>query len=272
VATVTLGEYLVDVAEEFGPRIIGLRRNDGDEALVSLGPESVIEHAGGVFSFRGGHRLWSAPEIAASTYASDDHTCSLVFEGDSLTVSAKPDAAGLAKTITVRSAGDSLVVEHLIEPGHDGVAMAAWGITQLPLGGTALVPLEGPETSPLPNRSLVLWPYTNLNDPRLAFRQTGVEIDAGAGDPLKLGTAGWTSRLGYLRSGQLFTKELVSSSSGVVPDFGASHQVYVGQGFCELETMGGQVADGPARLTERWQLAPCTDLEEAWARVSTGTS
>jgi hypothetical protein len=260
-----LGEFEVEVAEDFGPRIIGLRRAGGDEVLASLGPEAVIEHPGGIFRFRGGHRLWAAPEIAASTYAPDDHPCSLIVDEDSLTVTAEPDTAGLAKTITLRLEDDSLVVEHVIEREHDGVMIAAWGITQLPLCGTALVPLDGPDTSPLPNRSLVLWPYTDLHDSRLLFGNPGIEIDADAGDPLKVGTAGWRSRLGYLHNGQLFTKEVVGSSSGVVPDFGASHQVYVGQGFCELETVGGQVAEGPARLTERWQLLPCSDLEEAWA-------
>lgn len=270
-ATVTLGDYHVEVAEEFGPRIVGLRRGEGDEVLVSLGPDAVIDHAGGIFRFRGGHRLWASPEIAASTYASDDHPCNLTVGEDSLTVSAEPDGAGLAKTITVRPEGDSLVVEHVIERDRGGLVMAAWGITQLPIGGTALVPLDGPETSPLPNRSLVLWPYTDLHDSRFRFGQSGVEIEADAGDPLKLGTMGWRSRLGYLRNGQLFTKEIVNSSIGVVPDFGASHQVYVGQGFCELETLGGQVAEGPARLTERWHVADCSGLDLAWDMVSAGT-
>ena len=269
-ATVTLGDYHVEVAEEFGPRIVGLRRNDGDEVLAILGPEAVIEHGGGTYRFHGGHRLWASPEIAASTYASDDHPCSVTVEDDSLTVSAEPDAAGLAKSITVRPDGDSLVVEHTIERDRDGVVMAAWGITQLPLGGTALVPLDGPDTSPLPNRSLVLWPYTDLHDSRVRFVRSGVEVDGGAGEALKVGTMRWRSRLGYLRNRQLFTKEIVNASSGVVPDFGASHQVYVGQGFCELETVGGQVAEGPARLVERWQLWDCSDLDQAWDIVSAG--
>lgn len=270
-AAFTLGEYQVEVAEEFGPRIVGLRRGGGTEVFVTLGPEKMIEHPGGIFRFRGGHRLWSSPEIAASTYAPDDHPCSVTVEDGDLTVSAQPDSAGLIKTITLKSVGDCLVVEHVVEHDRDGMVMAAWGITQLPMGGVALIPLDGPETSPLPNRSLVLWPYTDLHDSRLRFVQTGVEIEAGPGDPLKLGTVGWTSRLGYLHDGQLFTKEIVTSSSGIVPDFGASHQVYVGQGFCELETVGGQVSEGPARLTERWSVMPCPDLVEAWREVSRGT-
>ncbi|HET9260330.1 MAG TPA: hypothetical protein VFP42_09415 [Acidimicrobiia bacterium] len=266
-ATFTLGDYQVEVAEEFGPRITGLRHRDREEVLVSLGPEPAIEHAGGVFRFRGGHRLWASPEIATSTYASDDQPCSVIVEDGSLTVTAPPDGAGLVKTITVTPDGNALQVGHSIERDHEGV-VAAWGITQLPLGGTALIPLDGPDTSPLPNRTLVLWPYTDLHDPRIHFGRLGVEIDAGQGDDLKLGTPGWRSPLGYLRNGQLFTKEIVSSSSGVVPDFGASHQVYVGQGFCELETVGGQIAGGPARLTERWQVRPCADIDQAWTMLS----
>ena len=267
-ATFALGDYKVDIAEDFGPRIVGLRRAGGGEVLASLGPDSVIQHAGGVFRFRGGHRLWAAPEIPASTYASDDEPCTVVSDDDRLTVTGEPDSAGLAKTMSVTLDGDALLVEHTIDRENDTALFAAWGITQLPLGGTALVPIEGPDTSPLPNRSLILWPYTDLGDTRLAFHGGRVEIEAGDGEPLKLGTAGWRSRLGYLRKGQLFTKEIVTSSAGVVPDFGSSHQVYVGQGFCELETIGGQVTKGPARLTERWQVIACGDIGEAWELVT----
>lgn len=267
-ATFALGDYQVDIAEDFGPRIVGLRRAGGSEVLASLGPDSVINHAGGVFRFRGGHRLWAAPEIAASTYASDDEPCTVVFEADRLTVTGVPDSAGLAKTMSVKPEGDALLVEHTIDREHDSGLFAAWGITQMPLGGTALIPIEGPDTSPLPNRSLILWPYTDLGDTRLGFQAGRVEIETGDGEPLKLGTAGWRSRLGYLRDSQLFTKEIVTSSAGVVPDFGASHQVYVGQGFCELETVGGQVTEGPARLTERWQVIPCGNIGEAWELVT----
>lgn len=265
--TFDLGEYQVDVAEDFGPRVVGLKRGDSTEVLVTLGPGSIIEHPGGVFRFRGGHRLWAAPEIAASTYTPDDASCDIVFDDDRLTVTGSRDSAGMVKTMTLVPDGDGLLVEHTIETDHDAL-LAAWGITQLPLGGTALVPLQGPDTSPLPNRSLILWPYTDLEDPRLGFRNRGIEIEAGEGDPVKVGTAHWKSRLGYVRDGHLFTKEIVRSSAGIVPDFGASYQVYVGQGFCELETIGGQVTDGSARLTERWQVTPCPDVGQAWELVT----
>lgn len=266
--TFDLGEYKVDVAQDFGPRVAGLKRGvAAADILVTLGDDSIIEHPGGVFRFRGGHRLWAAPEIAPSTYASDDAPCLVVFDDDRVTLTGTRDPAGMVKTVTLVADGDGLLVEHTIEADHDSL-FAAWGITQLPLGGTALVPLEGPDTSPLPNRSLILWPYTDLDDPRLGFRNVGIEIEAAEGDPVKVGAAHWRSRLGYLRDGHLFTKEIVRSSVGVVPDFGASYQVYVGQGFCELETIGGQVTDGSAHLTERWQVTPCRDVSQAWELVT----
>ena len=48
---------------------------------------------------------------------------------------------------------------------------------------------------------------------------------------------------------------------GVVPDYGAAGQVYVGQGFCELESVGG-LSDHPT-LRERWTVRDCPDLETA---------
>ncbi len=51
-----------------------------------------------------------------------------------------------------------------------------------------------------------------------------------------------------------------------MPDFGASGQVYVGQGFCELESVGGLTDlsdDGTAVLREKWGVFECADLDAA---------
>ena len=39
--------------------------------FAQLGPEAVITHDTGIYHFRGGHRLWVAPEVPEVTYASD---------------------------------------------------------------------------------------------------------------------------------------------------------------------------------------------------------
>ncbi len=264
---VALGPYRLEVAHDYGPRLTGLRRDDGPEILAKLGQDVVIEHERGVYRFQGGHRLWVAPEIPELTYANDDHQCFVDAGHDHIRVHAGVDDAGFIKEIAVTLDEDGwLRVDHTVtrEPGAiEG--MSAWAITQVPLGGIGLMPLTGEDTAPLPNRTLVLWPYTSPADERLGLTRHGVEIRADGGDPVKVGTGPRRPRLGYLRNGQLFVKEFLTATEGAVPDFGAGSQVYVGQDFCELETIGGLAEGTFATLTERWCVRACESIEAAWA-------
>lgn len=270
-AEVILGSYRLEVPTGFGPRVIGLRRDD-DPEILATDVDATIEHSGGTYAFRGGHRLWASPEVPEFTYASEDNPCDVEIDGDGAVARSGVDDAGFTKEIGVSLDSDSIRVDHTLtrEPGAvDG--MAAWAITQLPLDGVALVPLTGSDTGPLPDRRLVLWPYTSPADERLRFTEQGVEIAALPGDPVKLGVGPQRPRLGYLRDGQLFVKEFVTTSPGETPDLGAGSQVYVGQGFCELETVGGLSKGTVATVSERWTIRACVDIADAWG-ILTGES
>jgi hypothetical protein len=237
--------------------------------LAELGPEVAIPRRGGPpYRFRGGHRLWASPEMANVTYALEDHGCEVTGDDGSIVVSAPADAAGVSKEVEVTLDGDELVVEHRLVTDSPE-ALAAWGITQFPMGGTALLSMRGSGTAPLPDRSIVLWPYTSPDDPRLTLARDVALIAAAPGDPLKLGVGPGPRRLGYLRDGSLFVKDVGPAHD--VPDRGAVAQVYVGQGFCELEGLGGRPdpdGDGVATMTERWALVECPDLGTARAIVA----
>jgi hypothetical protein len=264
---VNLGPYSLEIASEFGPRITSLRRDDGPELLAQLGPEVSIEYDGGTYQFRGGHRLWASPEIAAVTYASDDHDC-VISDGDGvITVSAPIDQAGLAKEVTISRDGDSLVVDHEItSPTGEQASLSAWAITQFPLGGTAILPLIGADTAPSANRYLVIWPYTSVEDRRVTFYEDALELEARPGPPLKFGVGPTPGRLGYFLDGMVFIKEIEPATGRIVPDHGAAGQVYSGEHFCELESVGGLTdmsAGGVAGLRERWTVVDCGDLDSA---------
>lgn len=271
----TLGSYVVAVATGFGPRITGFRRHEGPPLLASLPPHLGLEHEDGFYRFHGGHRLWAAPEIAAVTYAPDDRECAVTHEADTVLISAPPDRSGLVKEIEVSARGDELIVEHRLRAASGAIAVAPWAITQMPLGGVAILSLEGARTAPLPDRQIVLWPYTDLGDPRIRIRGSVLVVAAEAASEMKLGTGPTPGRIGYLREGWLFVKTLEEAGGGEVPDFGAIHQVYVGEDFCELENLGGietVSTESSARLVERWQALECADLESAIRLVAEGPS
>jgi hypothetical protein len=264
---VELGPYRLDVAEGFGPRVTGLRRGDGPQMFASLGPDAVLRHPGGIYSFRGGHRVWAAPEVARITYAADDDPCVVTAGEDSVEVTGKADAAGVIKTIAVSLAGDTLEVTSriaLTSALEDQVA--PWAITQLPPGGVAVLPVTGPATTPLPNRQIILWPYTDLTDDRIEIGKDSILVRASSGGNLKLGLGAATRRFGYWREGSLFVKGSMPGDGGSVPDFGAAAQLFVGEGFCELETVGSLISGAPGEsgaVVEKWTVVECEDLDSA---------
>lgn len=265
--TIELGPYRIEIASNFGPRITSLRLGEGPEQFASLGKEVALEHPGGSFEFRGGHRLWAAPEVPDVTYASDAHDC-VISEGEGVvTVTAPQDDAGLVKEITVSDDDGSLVVEHRLTSSSEyAMTVAAWAITQLPMGGTAIVPFEAEDTGSSANRYLVLWPYTSIEDRRVNLCDEAIEVRALDGPNLKLGVGPSPGRLGYYQDGVVYIKEIEPAADREVPDFGAAGQVYIGQGFCELESVGGLVDlsnGGEALLRERWSIAECADLDAA---------
>ena len=98
----------------------------------------------------------------------------------------------------------SLSIVHRVDNlGSHPLELAPWSITQLPLGGEALLPLRwaiaGHETRP--NRAFVLWPYSSLDDPRLHIRDGLVTVDAVAGNDLKVGCLDDSGWVAYVRDG-----------------------------------------------------------------------
>jgi hypothetical protein len=267
---VSLGPYGLEVATTFGPRITGLAKEGGLQVLARL-PDTVLEHPGGNYRFEGGHRLWVSPEIPEITYANDSHQCEVVTDGDQISIVAPPDAAGVSKRMSVTLDGKKLKVTNEMGRPGAGPALAPWAITQFPLGGIAFLPLGGKdETGAGANRYLVMWPYGSIDDSRVAMGDRCVQVTAAEGSPIKYGAGPDPGRLGYLREGMLFIKEIEPAGERDVPDFGAVGQVYIGQGFCELESVGGRTdlsAGNTATLVETWWVEECPDVDTALAML-----
>jgi hypothetical protein len=263
----TLGRYVLDVATDFGPRVTGLHLGDGPNLFAVLHPDVVVGGADDPYRFMGGHRVWASPEIPDITYAPDQHECSVTGDGDLVVVTAPPDRAGIVKELSVTVNGQTLeVVNHLLFTKDLGLRLAAWSITQLPQGGRAVMPLAARDTTPLPNRNLVLWPYTSLADPRLSVSDEAVIVAGSGDDPIKLGIGPSPGQLSYWHDGLLFVKTITGTGRGESVDLGASGQVYVGNGFCELESVGEPTSateGAVASVSETWAVLECRDSEDA---------
>ena len=254
---------------------MGFRRYKGPELFAQLSGDVAMDLPdSGTVRFHGGHRLWVAPEMPSTTYAPDDHPCVVYAGDDELTITAPVDAAGFVKQLSARLEGNGLVVDHrLTNAASESAMVGAWAITQFRMGGVALLPF-GPGIAGdqfQADRSLVLWPYTDLTDPRLSWHERTALIKAATGPRFKIGSGPNPGRLGYLIDGQLFTKEITPAGAGSYADRGAVGQVFVDDSFCELESVGPIIALRPGSTTthrEFWQITACADLATACARLT----
>jgi hypothetical protein len=256
-----LGPVEVTVVRSAGPRILGYARPGGPQLFASL-PGEVIHSATGDFAFIGGHRLWRAPEIPAVTYEPDDRPVGIVRSDRGIRVSGPADLDGITKTIEVRQEGPVTVVEHtLTNMGPSPVRCAAWGITQLAPGGTAVLPQPLEAADPagvLPNRTMVFWAYTDPAD--IEFRRSEVRIHGSDAGRSKVGQPNRRGWMAYALDEEVFVKWSPLHDDALdYADLGASIECYRDHRFLELESLGPLTDLEPGaelRHREAWRLIP----------------
>jgi hypothetical protein len=249
------------VTRSVGPRILSFGFRDGENLFAEV-PDTVIDVPGGdAFHFYGGHRLWHAPEEPRRTYLPDDAPVDIVPSENGLMVTQKTETqTGLQKTIEVRLPGESpqvVITHHLTNHGLWPVTCALWALTQLKTGGTALLPQVHQDTGVLPNRSLALWPYTDMLNPNVRWGSNYVLLDAELDSPFKIGFPNPRGWLAYWWNGMLFVKRAAYDVNAEYDDFGSSSECYCDHRFIELETLAPirTIAPGEtATHIETWEL------------------
>ncbi len=202
----------------------------------------------GLWRAYGGHRLWAAPERFPESYTIDDEPPEIASDGArrALLRQARDPLTGLRKTLELELAPDSseVRVRHgLANEGDAPLRVACWGITVVRPGGAALIPNLVPAPQPealLPARTLALWRYSDLSDPRVAFgpRFTRLRCDPAHPAPNKLGAACERGWFAYANGGTAFVVRAPYDPAAAYPDLGCSVEVYTEGGFCEVETLG----------------------------------
>ncbi len=141
--------------------------------------------------------------------------------------------------------------------GPEPVELAPWAITQLPPGGTALLPQPAatPGHATRPDRIVALWPYASWDDPRLVVRDGLLALHGTAGPDFKVGCAveaGWAA---WVRDGVAIVRRWVPTAGAAYPDLGCSAEVFATERYTELEVLG------PLALLESGDK---TCLDETW--------
>ena len=225
----------------------------------------------------GGHRLWLSPEGKPRSYHPDSKKVE-AYEKDGGVLLIQPVETdnGVQKQMLIKMAptGSHVTLDHkLTNKNLWDIDVAPWTLTLMAPGGKAIFPQEPyfphPDIPDFPGqkidkkyylsvRTLVLWSYTNMADPRWTFLNKYIVLqqDTKATKPQKIGMSNKQNWGAYLNHGQMFVKKNVYKEGAEYPDHGCSFETFTNPVLLELEGLGPMA-----------KLAPnggSTDYREDW--------
>lgn len=253
-------EYLA----EAGPRLVRLFLAGSKTNLLAESPEACWETPYGKYFLRGGHRLWHAPEALGRSDVPDDHGLQIEELPDGVRLVGPVELfTGIVKSIEIHlnpQRPEMTLLHGLSNHGSNTIELAPWAITQLPLGGTAILPQGDPGMTNLhqPDRCLMLWPDTTWGDQRLRYQDDVMLFDAQPSQqPAKWGYLNWQGWFSYVWQGITLRKRFKSQPQLPHPDLGCNVEFYINNQYLELETLGPLVRLGPGESTlheELWEV------------------
>ena len=259
------GEIELIATTDVGPRVIRLGFVRGQNLLWELAKQ-IGKRGGSQWRVYGGHRLWHAPEEMPRTYIPDNDPVAYSWNGRTLKLTQDTEVeTGIQKEIEITLAprrNRVKLIHRLINRNLWAIDAAPWALSNMAPGGRAIFPQEkyGPHPKfMLPARPLVLWPYTEMNDPRFTWGAKYIQLrhDSRAARPTKLGllnTLGWTA---YCLKGDVFIKRFPCKRGARYVDFGCNNESFTNADMLEVESVGPYVSippGGKVEHTEEWWL------------------
>ncbi|HUU11217.1 MAG TPA: hypothetical protein VM431_11865 [Phycisphaerae bacterium] len=252
---------------DVGPRIIHLAVPGGKNVMKNY-TEMLGKSGEREWMIRGGHRLWIAPEHPVKSYLPDNGpvTVRKLPKGGIRLVPQPETPNGIQKEIDVflaRSKAHVRLVHRIRNIGRKAVELAPWALSVMAPGGTAVIGLPPRGSHPrdlLPNQHVVLWPYTDLGDARLAMGTRSILLrHRSRSRPQKIGLSnpeGWAA---YAVHGCLFVKRFAFDPGAAYPDTGCNTELFTNSDMLEVESLGPLVALGAGKKVEHvedWYLFP----------------
>lgn len=213
----------------------------------------------------GGHRLWKAPEDNL-TYYPDNNTIKYEIEGNKVIIKAPIETSTLLeKHIIIESLdnGDFSVTNRVINRGEEAVKIAAWGLSVCKPSGQVVVDYTNIEGEYLPNRSISLWPYSNILDKRIVINNDSVIIniekeEEASKEPFKIGFYIKNGIVSYkMDNGKVFSKSIKANKNFDYPDYGSNLEIYTINWMVEIETLSNfknLKKDEYVEINEIWSL------------------
>ena len=261
----------VFITTDVGPRILGYKTRQGENVLKVF-TEQTNSAGEEEWCIRGGHRLWLAPEDTVLSYhidngpvkwSQDETTRVLTLES----LQKEPQPLRKALQIHLDEGTSHLSVHHAVtNEGENPIDLAPWALTVMEKGGLEIIPQPPLGSHPadlLPNRTVVLWPYTDLSDPRWIIGQKYWMLRQEEGYlPTKIGLAHQEKWIAYLLNDSLFIKTFNYHPGAAYPDGGCNFETFTNTDMLEIESLGELVTLQPGQTVthnENWYLFPLVD-------------
>jgi len=250
---------------DVGPRIVYFGFCKGQNVLFEDTERNFYEinRGYGVWYAYGGHRIWCAPEKMPETYLPDNSKVAVEFENNILTLTPAKTALGKQFELVIEMDGSNTVrVENRITNCSGKAAkFAPWSVTGLAAGGTEIIPLCSDNNGFLPNRTMALWSYSDIKDPRftLADKYALLRHDASAKTAFKVGFNVTGNQVIYVLGNQILRKTFEDYKNASYPDFCCNFETYTNNLFLECELLGelrNYQSGETAVITEKWELQP----------------
>ncbi|MBL8264796.1 MAG: hypothetical protein JNL55_00400, partial [Steroidobacter sp.] len=233
------------VTLEVGPRIIECSL-DGGANLFKEFEQDMGRTSGDEYLLFGGHRLWHAPEAYPRSYGLDFEPVEFTRDGSCLRFTQREEpSTRIQKSIAIE-----FLAPHRVHVSHElanrnpwAVELAPWAMTLLAAGSRLIVPQEEFRPHPQfldPARTLTLWPYTRMNDPRVLWGERFIQLqeDGAVDQKFKLGVLNRQCWAACWVNGWLLIKTFSFDAQARYADLGCNCEFFTMPGFVEMETLG----------------------------------
>lgn len=254
------------ITTDIGPRIVKFGFINKQNFLFMI-PEHCGKAGGDEWRIYGGHRLWLAPEAIPFSYNPDNDKVDYLVNAYSIKLmQQKESITGVAKEMEITLSPDKnevKVLHRVTNKNASDVELSVWPITMLATGGRAIIPQvpygEGNDFL-LPSRSLALWSYTKMNDPRWVWGEKYIQAKQNPQytSEQKIGVTNKQGWIAYHLNGEVLIKKFDFRAGVIYPDYHCNNEVYISENYLEIETLGPLTTLAPgekAEHTEHWLLA-----------------
>ncbi|MFU0833506.1 MAG: DUF1861 domain-containing protein [Oscillospiraceae bacterium] len=238
------------VTIECGPRIVhfgftgekNIFYTDLERKYKHLTDESTsVSSKNSVYYLYGGHRLQVCRTLQTDLPDNQPVVYGVLSEGVTFT---PPQPKQLAvqlsfEIIMGKEAADIMVVHMAKNCSRKSMILGLRPATLLEGGGIAVIPQNRKAQPRRPDRTINLWPETDINDARISYGNRFLTVAQIMGNQtaLRIGTnnlPGWTA---YAGNNFTFVKRIVPNPQAAYPDSGSSCEISLSEDFAELSSL-----------------------------------